>query len=352
VSQAHGFVAFTFIACIPLPDLEATDSKMGYTTLWKRFSARQLNIAIQAFSLIAIFFEGYDQGVMGGVNASPDYISEVNIGSNGIVTNTTKQGGIVSIVSFDDVTAPFKAHAYRDQYYLGCIVGCFIGGWAADRVGRINGLFFSAIFALVGGALQSATQSADFILVARVVTGLGTGGEYLEHNKRSYTDSYLALTGITPVLISEVSTSDHRGGFLGYVFIANYLGISVAYWLDFGLSFVDGGNSAVRWRFLLAFQCLPALILLAGIRALPDSPRYLASVGRLTEAREVLVQLRGRDDEEVEQEYGAIVAMAVESKPSSPVEFVKILLGLDKQKAAHLGRRAWLSLCLQIMASC
>lgn len=74
---------------------------MAYTTLWKKLSPTQLNIAIHAFSLIAIFFEGYDQGVMGGVNASPDYIREVDIGTNaGVVTNETKQGGIVSIVSF------------------------------------------------------------------------------------------------------------------------------------------------------------------------------------------------------------------------------------------------------------
>jgi len=73
---------------------------MGYTTAWKRLSPAQLNIAIQAFSLIAIFFEGYDQGVMGGVNASPNYVAEVDIGMpDGTVTNTTKQGGIVSVVS-------------------------------------------------------------------------------------------------------------------------------------------------------------------------------------------------------------------------------------------------------------
>ena len=90
---------------------------MGYTTVWKRLSATQLNIAIQAFSLIAIFFEGYDQyallffcrssmlnysnlrGVMGGVNASPRYVEEVGIGlPDGTVTDTTHQGGIVSIV--------------------------------------------------------------------------------------------------------------------------------------------------------------------------------------------------------------------------------------------------------------
>lgn len=73
---------------------------MGFTTAWKRLSPTELNAAIQTFALIAIFFEGYDQGVMGGVNASPDYVTEVNIGlPDGTVTNTTKQGGIVSVVS-------------------------------------------------------------------------------------------------------------------------------------------------------------------------------------------------------------------------------------------------------------
>lgn len=160
-----------------------------------------------------------------------------------------------------------------------------------------------------------------------------------------------ALVGITPVLVSEMSKSDHRGSFLGYVFIANYLGISLAYWMDFGLAFLDNGNSPVRWRFLLAFQCFPALLLLAGVKILPDSPRFLASVGRFKEAREVLVHIRGADNEQVEQEYNEITAMAEESKRSSPLEFLKVIAGLDKQKAPHLGRRAWLAIWLQIMAS-
>lgn len=135
---------------------------MGYTTLWRRLSPRQLNVAIQVFSLVCIFFEGYDQGVMGGVNAAPYYVTEVGIGEpDGTVTDTTHQGGIVSV------------------YYLGCIFGCFAGGWLADRIGRINGLFIGAVFALIGGALQAAIQSSDFMLVARVVTGIGTGGASL-----------------------------------------------------------------------------------------------------------------------------------------------------------------------------
>lgn len=159
------------------------------------------------------------------------------------------------------------------------------------------------------------------------------------------------MTGITPVLISEVSSADHRGGFLGYVFIANYLGISIAYWLSFGLAFIDGGNSDIRWRFLLAFQCIPALILLVGIKMLPDSPRFLASVGRTKEAREVLEHVRGGFGPEVELEFNEICAVAEECKPSSPLEFVRILVGMDKNAGPHMGRRAWLCIWLQIMAS-
>lgn len=188
---------------------------------------------------------------------------------------------------------------------------------------------------MVGGALQAATQSSDFILIARVITGLGTG----------------ALTGITPVLVSETSSASHRGGFLGYVFIANYLGISVAYWLSFGLAFINNGHSDIRWRFLLAFQCLPALLLLFGVKALPDTPRYLASVGRYDDAREVLTHVRGGYTREVEHEFLEIMAMAKRSKPSSPIEFAMILVGKSGRPGAHLGRRAWLCLFLQIMAS-
>ncbi len=231
---------------------------------------------------------------MGGVNASPNFVPTVRIGlPDGTVTDTTHQGGIVSI------------------YYLGAIFGAFVGGWIADRIGRINGLLIAAGFALVDGALQAATQSSDFILVARIVTGLGTG----------------SLTAITLVYIAEVSSAGHRGGYLGYVFIANYLGISVAYWLDFGLSFVDNGYSAVRWRFLLAFQCFPDILLMAGIKFLPDSPRYLVSAGYLDKAKEVLGHIRGSKSLAVQKEFFEICALAEDSKPSSPIQFAKVLLG-------------------------
>lgn len=107
----------------------------------------------------------------------------------------------------------------------------------------------------------------------------------------------------------------------------------------------------MRWRFLLAFQCVPAILLLAGIKLLPDSPRYLASAGRLDDAREVLEHVRGGYGPEVEQEFLEIAAVAKDSQKSSPIQFAKILAGRGGKPGAHLGRRAWLCLWLQIMAS-
>lgn len=127
----------------------------------------------------------------------------------------------------------------------------------------------------------------------------------------------------------------------------------MAYWISFGLAFVNNGYSAVRWRFLLAFQCFPALILASCIRMLPDSPRYLASVGRREEARELLECIRrGKaTPDEIDREYLEIITLAKESERSSPVQFAKILLGKGAGKHVNLARRAWLCIWLQIMAS-
>ena len=84
---------------------------------------------------------------------------------------------------------------------------------------------------------------------------------------------------------------------------------------------------------------------------LPDSPRYYASIGDFAAAKDVLAHIHGGEPDAVEQEYLEICATAADSKSSSPIQFAKVLVGRGEGKAAHLGRRAWLCLWLQIMAS-
>ena len=68
-----------------------------------RLEKRSLLIAVNCVAGLSIFFFGYDQGVMGGVNTARDYASTMGFGhwnpSQGIVVvdDPLLQGGIVCI---------------------------------------------------------------------------------------------------------------------------------------------------------------------------------------------------------------------------------------------------------------
>lgn len=53
-----------------------------------------------------------------------------------VITNSTLQGGIVSV------------------YYLGTLVGALVGGKFGDRYGRIKAIAFGAAWATLGATLQ------------------------------------------------------------------------------------------------------------------------------------------------------------------------------------------------------
>jgi hypothetical protein len=67
-----------------------------------KLQRRSLLIAVNLVAGLSIFFFGYDQGVMAGVNITRDYVKLMDIGtwdaSKGLVniTKPLKQGGIVS----------------------------------------------------------------------------------------------------------------------------------------------------------------------------------------------------------------------------------------------------------------
>lgn len=73
------------------------------------------------------------------------------------VTNTLLQGGIVSV------------------YYLGTLVGCFMGGYVSDRFGRIKSLAFGAAWGIIGAALQCTAMNPAWMIVSRLMNGIGTG---------------------------------------------------------------------------------------------------------------------------------------------------------------------------------
>jgi MFS family permease len=116
-----------------------------------KYQNKSLLRGINAVAGLAIFFFGYDQGMMGGVNNAKDYIDTmgfgfVDSGQNVHVTNSLLQGGIVSV------------------YYLGTLCGAFFGGWLGEKLGRINSIAIGTLWAILGATLQCSSQNKDWMI--------------------------------------------------------------------------------------------------------------------------------------------------------------------------------------------
>ena len=50
------------------------------------------------------------------------------------------------------------------MYYLGCLVGCLLGGWIAEKVGRIKVIALGSLWGVVGATLQCSAQVCSLSL--------------------------------------------------------------------------------------------------------------------------------------------------------------------------------------------
>lgn len=98
---------------------------------------------------------------------------------------------------------------------------------------------------------------------------------------------------------AEVSTPETRGFMCSMHGIMFAMGYSLQSWIGFGCYFISasGSTSSFPWRFPLAFQMVPALLLLACSHWLPFSPRWLMQVGRMEEAHDVIRRLHRTGDD-------------------------------------------------------
>ncbi|KAK5681966.1 hypothetical protein LTS10_006501 [Elasticomyces elasticus] len=209
------------------------DQRLGWMVASK-LQKQSLLVAVNALAGVSIFLFGYDQGMMGGVNVSPDYIRTMGFGhidsvGNIVITNALLQGGIVAV------------------YYLGTLLGCLLGGSIGGRYGRINAIGFGSLWAVLGAVLQCSAGDHAWMICARIVNGVGTG----------------ILNAVVPAWASEIVEYTSRGQFIAIEFTLNIFGVVVAYCLEYGIAAGDAHDLAFRWRFPIAFQIIPLLVLLA-----------------------------------------------------------------------------------------
>jgi hypothetical protein len=80
----------------------------------------------------------------------------------------------------------------------------------------------------------------------------------------------------------------------------------------------------------------------------PESPRWLAKVGRGEEARYILGRLRGEEEGRAQAEYDEVMASVALETEASNQTYIHMLLGLGDDKL-HIARRVQLVVWLQII---
>ena len=239
---------------------------------------RSLRLAVTITAVTGFSLFGYDQGLMSGI------ITGVRFNDEFPGTKET---------SDDDRHATVVQGAVTSCYELGCFFGSLFVMMRGEKIGRKPLIIFGALLTIVGAVISTAAFGDHWglgqFVIGRVITGLGTGMN----------------TSTIPVWQSEMSKPENRGLLVNLEGSVIAVGTMIAYWIDFGLSYVD---TSVQWRFPVAMQIFFAILLMIGIVQLPDSPRWLVAQGRREEAMYVLGKLDDLDpnDDQIVAEVSTI----------------------------------------------
>ena len=192
---------------------------------------------------------------------------------------------------------------------IGCIIGSALSGLLATRLGRKKSLIVAGLLFFVSalGSMEPeflffrhGEPLKELLLVFncyRIIGGIGVG----------------LASAICPMYIGEVAPSNIRGMLVSWNQFAIIFGQLVVYFVNF---FILGdhiqplveemgrGIAAITpaaqwtvttgWRYMFGSEAVPAGFFALLICFVPETPRYLASVGRDEQALQVLSKINGR----------------------------------------------------------
>ncbi|MFL6082579.1 MAG: sugar porter family MFS transporter [Mycobacterium sp.] len=183
-----------------------------------------------------------------------------------------------------------EATVVSSLLFPGAALGALFGGRIADRIGRKRTLMLCACVFLVGALGCALAPTVQIMVAARIILGFGVG----------------AASVTCPLYLAEMAPPDRRGRMVTINELMIVTGQMLAFAMNALLDHVIQDPHV--WRIMLAVAAVPAVALLLGMLALPDSPRWYGLKGRLPEARRVLGL--SLDSREAELEFDAIVEHA------------------------------------------
>lgn len=214
-------------------------------------------------------------------------------------------GGL--LFGFDTAVISGTTRGLTDQYHLspeslgitvasallGTLIGAALAAIPGDRYGRRDSLRMMAVLYVVSALGCAFAWNWSALVFFRFIGGLGIGGSSV----------------LGPMYIAEISPAAWRGRLVGFFQFNVVFGILLAYLSNYLLSLAGFGTS--EWRWELGVTGIPAFLFFLMLFGIPRSPRWLAEVGRIDEARAVL-KLIG--EENYEQRLREIVDSIAQAK--------------------------------------
>jgi len=189
--------------------------------------------------------------------------------------DTAVINGVLLLLRHQFALSNLQTEIAASSLLLGCLLGAAGASMIGDRYGRRKSLVAAALlfaFSSIGAALAS---TVTIFSAARLFGGLAIG----------------LASVLTPVYIAEISPSKNRGTLVSLNQLAIVIGILSAYLVNWQVARL--GESS--WRWMLAAAALPSIAFLFGLLLIPESPRWLISIGRHDQGERVLARMFGEE---------------------------------------------------------
>ena len=177
--------------------------------------------------------------------------------------------GVIASINAEWVLSTTQLSVLGSAGTLGMIVGAALSGIASDRWGRRTVILFTLLIFSVGSLLCGFANSFIMLLITRFITGFGLGGELPAASTLVSEFSPVAKRGRNVIILE----SFWAWGWIAAALVA-YLAIPV--W---------------GWRAAFFIGAIPALFAAALRFLVPESPRYLATKGRLPQAEALVSRM-------------------------------------------------------------
>jgi MFS transporter, putative metabolite:H+ symporter len=168
----------------------------------------------------------------------------------------------------------FQTGLIASSTYTGFFFGALLAGLCGDLLGRRFVMMTALVIFCVASLISSQVDHWQAFYAIRIFAGFGAGAE----------------SAIVAPFLSEFVARKYRGAFTGA--LAGFFAIGYVISAILGNLIIPHMENG--WRVVVVITSLPIFILLWWRRALPESPRWLESRGRLQEANATLDRIEAQ----------------------------------------------------------